>query len=252
MAATPNTTHKGLIAITGASSGIGAATAKLFASKGYATLLLARRVAPMEELALPLSISIALDVTDSDAFVKAIDEGEAKFGPVSALINNAGCMMLQRFDLQNPDDVKRMVNVNVFGVINGVSAVIKRMYERKTGTIINISSIAGEKIFPSHAVYCATKFAVTAFTEAVRMEAQEFKVRVTTISPGVVETNLMEGTSSRDETKAIADGYAEWKKGFTMKSVEPEEIATIIAFAVELPQHVCIRNLVVGPTGQKE
>ena len=157
-----NQVTKSLVVITGASSGIGAAMAKSFSAAGHPLLLLARRVEAMQALELPNSLSISVDVTDAAAIKTAITQAEAQFGPVGCLINNAGVMLLGQIDVQDPNEWSRMLNINVMGVLNGIHAVLADMKARKTGTIINISSVAGRKTFPNHAAYCATKFAVHA------------------------------------------------------------------------------------------
>ena len=159
---------KELIVITGASSGIGKATAKLFSSKGYPLLLLARRLEILEEMNLPNSISKKVDILDVDQFKKAVKEAEEKFGPVNCLINNAGVMLLGEVSSQDPKEWMQMINTNILGMLNGIHIVLKDMCQRENGTIINVSSVAGRKTFPSHSVYCATKFAVHALTESMR------------------------------------------------------------------------------------
>ena len=188
-------------------SGIGAAIAKSFSAAGHPLLLLARRVEAMQALALPNSLSISVDVTDADAIKAAINQAEAQFGPVGCLINNAGVMLLGQIDTQNPNEWSRMLNINVMGVLNGIHAVLAGMKARKTGTIINISSVAGRKTFPNHAAYCATKFAVHALTENIREEVAMDDVRLITIAPGAVETELLSHTTD----DAIKAGYHDWK-----------------------------------------
>ncbi|MGL4938187.1 SDR family oxidoreductase, partial [Shewanella sp.] len=192
-----------LVVITGASSGIGAAMAKSFSAAGHPLLLLARRAEAMQALELPNSLSISVDVTDGTAIKTAIAQAEAQFGPVGCLINNAGVMLLGQVDTQDPSEWSRMLNINVMGVLNGIHAVLADMKARKTGTIINVSSVAGRKTFPNHAAYCATKFAVHALTENIREEVAMDDVRLITIAPGAVETELLSHTTSDD----IKAGY---------------------------------------------
>lgn len=189
-----NQVTKSLVVITGASSGIGAAMAKSFSAAGHPLLLLARRVEAMQALELPNSLSISVDVTDGAAIKTAITQAEAQFGPVGCLINNAGVMLLGQIDVQDPNEWSRMLNINVMGVLNGIHAVLAGMKARKTGTIINVSSVAGRKTFPNHAAYCATKFAVHALTENIREEVAMDDVRLITIAPGAVETELLSHT----------------------------------------------------------
>jgi len=236
---------KPLIIITGASSGIGAATARVFSGLGYPMLLLARRVDRIEALGLPDTLCRGVDVTDRHALMAAVSEAEAKYGPADAMINNAGIMLLGDMTRQDPDEWAAMLDVNVKGMLNGIHAVLSGMVERKHGTIINISSIAGRKTFPNHAAYCGTKFAVHAISENLREEVSASSVRVITIAPGAVETDLLTHTSDN----AIKQGYDQWKH--EMGGVlAPETIAETIRFAYEQPQSVCIREIVVAATRQ--
>lgn len=237
---------KELIVITGASSGIGAAMAKAFSAKGHPLLLLARRVEPMQALALENTLCISVDVTDGEAIKDAIATAVGQFGPVGGLINNAGVMLLGQADTQDPAEWTRMLNINVMGVLNGIHAVLADMKARKTGTIINVSSVAGRKTFPNHAAYCATKFAVHALTENIREEVAIDDVRLVTIAPGAVETELLSHTTS-DEIKA---GYADWKEEMG-GVIAPETIAEAALFAFEQPQSVCVREIVLAATRQQ-
>lgn len=140
-----NKEKRPLIIITGASSGIGLATAKMFADRGHSLLLLARRLDAMEKLNLPNTLCKSIDVTDRTALLAAVQEAEAKFGPADAIINNAGVMLLGDATKQNPDEWDKMLDVNVKGLLNGIHAVSSGMVARKHGTIINISSVAGSQ-----------------------------------------------------------------------------------------------------------
>ncbi|RKP43867.1 SDR family oxidoreductase [Trinickia fusca] len=236
---------KPLIVITGASSGIGAATARLLSAKGHPLLLLARRIDRMEALELPNTLCRAVDVTRREAMMAAIAEAESRFGPVDAIVNNAGVMLLGEMARQSPDEWERMLDVNVKGLLNGIHAVLEGMVARKHGTIINISSIAGRKTFPSHVAYCGTKFAVHAISENLREEVSGQNVRVITIAPGAVETELLGHTTDQ----AIKDGYESWKQdmGGVLKA---QDIASAIDYAYAQPQNVCIREIVLAATRQ--
>ncbi|MEL4390717.1 SDR family oxidoreductase [Shewanella xiamenensis] len=238
--------NKSLVVITGASSGIGAAIAKSFSAAGHPLLLLARRVEAMQALALPNSLSISVDVTDADAIKAAISQAETQFGPVGCLINNAGVMLLGQIDTQDPNEWSRMLNINVMGVLNGIHAVLAGMKARKNGTIINISSVAGRKTFPNHAAYCATKFAVHALTENIREEVAMDDVRLITIAPGAVETELLSHTTD----DAIKAGYHDWKTQMG-GVIAPENVAAAALFAWQQPQNVCVREIVLAPTRQQ-
>ncbi|ENN2390665.1 SDR family oxidoreductase [Vibrio alginolyticus] len=237
---------KKLIVITGASSGIGEAIARHFSEQGHALLLLARRVERLEALNLPNTLCEKVDVTDKASFEAAIEKAEALYGPVDALVNNAGVMLLGQIDTQEASEWKRMFDVNVIGLLNGMQSVIAPMKARNSGTIINISSIAGKKTFPDHAAYCGTKFAVHAISENVREEVASLNVRVTTIAPGAVETELLSHTTSQD----IKDGYDAWK--VDMGGVlAADDIARAVLFAYQQPQGVCVREIALAPTKQQ-
>ncbi|HIF9346357.1 TPA: SDR family oxidoreductase [Photobacterium damselae] len=237
---------KPLIVITGASSGIGEATARKLAGEGYPLLLLARRLDRLEALALPNTLCRQVDVTDLQALQNAIAEAEDKFGPVDCLINNAGMMLLGLADEQDPQEWKTMFDVNVMGMLNGIHLVLKGMKARKHGTVINVSSIAGRKTFPNHAAYCGTKFAVHAITENIREEVADDNVRFITIAPGAVETELLSHTTS----DAIKSGYEEWKEGMG-GVIAPSDIANAISYAYNQPQNLCIREIVLAATRQQ-
>ncbi|KJY92048.1 MULTISPECIES: SDR family oxidoreductase [Vibrio] len=237
---------KKLIVITGASSGIGEAIARRLSNEGHPLLLLARRVERLEALDLPNTLCEKVDVTDKASFEAAIAKAEAQFGPVDGLVNNAGVMLLGQIDTQDTVEWKRMFDVNVLGLLNGMQSVLAPMMERNSGTIINVSSIAGKKTFPNHAAYCGTKFAVHAISENVREEVAASNVRVTTIAPGAVETELLSHTTSQE----IKDGYDDWK--VDMGGVlAADDVARAVEFAYNQPQNVCIREIALAPTKQQ-
>ncbi len=237
---------KPLIVITGASSGIGRATAQRFSREGHPLLLLARNLAAMQALGLPECLCLAVDVTDRAAMQDAIARAEQQFGPTGAIVNNAGMMLLGEMQRQNPDEWDTMFDVNVKGVLNGVHAVLPGMIARRSGTIINVSSIAGRKTFPSHVAYCGTKFAVHAISENLREEVAGHDVRVVTIAPGAVETNLLSHTTDQ----AIKDNYGQWKEEMG-GVIAPEDVAEAIWYAWRQPANVCIREIVLAATRQQ-
>ncbi|EGR1596083.1 TPA: SDR family oxidoreductase [Vibrio parahaemolyticus] len=237
---------KKLVVITGASSGIGEAIARRFSEEGHPLLLVARRVERLEALNLPNTLCEKVDVTDQASLITAIEKAEAQFGPADVLVNNAGVMLLGQIDTQDAAEWKRMFDVNVLGLLNGMHSVLASMKARNSGTIINISSIAGKKTFPDHAAYCGTKFAVHAISENVREEVAASNVRVTTIAPGAVETGLLSHTTSQD----IKDGYDAWK--VDMGGVlAADDVARAVMFAYQQPQNVCIREIALAPTKQQ-
>lgn len=235
-----------LVVVTGASSGIGEAIAKRFSEAGYPLLLVARRVEKLKALNLANCLCEQVDVTDRESFAAAIAKAEAQYGPVECLINNAGVMLLGQIDTQDSSEWQKMFDVNVLALLGGMQAVLAPMKERNSGTIINVSSVAGRKTFGNHAAYCGTKFAVSAITENVREEVADYGVRVTSICPGAVETELLSHTSSEE----IKNGYEEWKQ--TMGgALIADDIARTALFIQEQPQQVCIRELVIAATRQQ-
>ncbi|MFJ3876678.1 SDR family oxidoreductase [Streptomyces sp. NPDC090077] len=237
---------KPLIVITGAGSGIGAATARLLSDRGHPLLLLARRLEKLEELGLPRTLCRKVDVTDREAVASAVREAEEAYGPVDAVVNNAGAMLLGRIGDQEPDEWDRMIDVNVKGVLNGIRAVLPGMLARGTGTVVNISSVAGRKTFPNHAAYVGTKFAVHAMSENLREEVAASGVRVIVIAPGAVETELLSHTSDEQ----IKRDYQAWKES-AGGALDPRVVAEAIGWAYAQPQNVTIREIVLAGTGQE-
>lgn len=238
---------KKLVVITGASSGIGMEFAKRFSREGHAVLMLARRQDVMEELHLPNCLCRGVDVTDLTAMEGAIREAEAIYGKTDLLINCAGLMLLGHPDRQDFEEWSRMIDVNVKGVLAGTKVVLADMMARNEGTIINISSIAGRKTFDNHSVYCGTKYAVHAITESMRKEVAGSNVRMIVIAPGVVETPLLSHTSDQ----AIKDNYELWKQSID-GGLEPAQIADCAWFAYQMPQSVCVREIVIAKTKQED
>lgn len=236
---------KGLVVVTGASAGIGKATAIHFSKAGYPLLLIARRLSKLKELQLPNAHCAEVDVTDLPSFKTAIKKGEEEFGEIECLINNAGVLFAGLAHEQDPEDWKRMIDVNIVGFMNGMHLVLDKMKKKERGTIFNISSLAGRKTFPSVAAYCATKFAVHAFTESVREEMADHNVRLVTIAPGNVKTEIWD--------QAVAEEKKSHYSVYTRKpyeNLDPEDIARAILFTYEQPQNVCIREMVICPTRQ--
>jgi NADP-dependent 3-hydroxy acid dehydrogenase YdfG len=233
-----------VIAITGASSGIGEATARLLAAHGARVVLGARRVDRLEVLAGEITAAggavryRALDVTsrqDTAAFIAFTRE---VFGRVDVVINNAGVMPLSPLAAVKVDEWDRMIDVNIRGVLHGIAAALPLMVAQGSGQIVNVSSIGGHYVVPTGAVYCATKFAVRAISDGLRQETT--KVRVTVISPGVVESELADTITD----EATRDGM----KSFRAIAIAPDAIARAILFTVSQPAEVDVSELVVRPT----
>ncbi len=237
---------KKLVVITGASSGFGKAFAMEFNKAGYPLLLLARRVELIEEMKLENTICEKVDVTDKEAFEKAVRKAEAKYGKADLMINNAGVMLLGNLENQDPKEWQQMLDVNVMGVMHGMQIVMNDMKERQSGTIINISSIAGVKPFGNHAAYCASKYGVVGLSEVARGELSPYNVRVMRICPGAVATELLSHTTSEE----IKEGYNQWKASVGANSITAEDVAKTIKFAYELPQGVNLREIQIADTRQ--
>jgi len=238
--------QKKLVVITGASSGFGAALATKLSNRSHPLLLLARRLDRLESLGLPHCICSQVDITDRTAFEAAIRKAEKQYGKTDCLVNNAGVMLLGQIDTQDPQEFSKMFDVNVTGLLNGMQIVLSDMKQRNTGTIINISSIAGRKTFPNHAAYCGTKFAVHAISENIREEVANDNVRVITIAPGAADTELLSHTSS-DEIK---QSYNQWKED--MGGVLcADNVSDAIIYAYSQPQNICIREIVIAATKQQ-
>ncbi|MFL1780889.1 NADP-dependent short-chain dehydrogenase [Candidatus Hepatincolaceae symbiont of Richtersius coronifer] len=235
---------KKLVVVTGASSGIGEAIVKKFSALGYPTLLLARSIEKMQSFNLPNSLAIQLDVRNKEAFEEAIKKGEDKFGEVDLLINNAGIMGLsEKMWEQNKIQYEEMFATNVLGYLYGLQILLPKMIKRQGGTVMNVSSTAGKKLYPDHNVYCATKAAVHAFSEATRVEASENNVRIITIAPGAVDTNILCYTKDQKAAEKKRQG----DKG---KILTVEPIVNAVVYAYQQPQEVCIREIVVTHTKQ--
>jgi len=238
--------NKKLVVITGASSGFGLEMAKEFAKDGYPLLLLARRVDKMEDLNLANTICRKVDVTNKAVFEAAVREAEAIYGKTELMINNAGVMLLGDIATQNLEEWKTMLDVNVLGVMNGMQIVMNDMKSRKSGTIINVSSIAGVQPFGNHGAYCASKFGVTGLTRVARGEMSPFNVRVLSIMPGAVKTELLDHTTDQ----SIIDGYNQWKESVGAVNITANDVAQTIKYAFELPQSVSLREIIITDTMQ--
>lgn len=233
---------KKLVVITGASSGIGAALAKVFKEKEYPLLLLARREEKLAKFKGDRVICKKVDVTDYPAFKKAIQDAEAKFGPTDCLINDAAVLYLSFFHEQNPDEWKRTFDVNLSGVAYGMHLVLPGMVQRRKGTIFNICSMGGHDAYPTQAAYCASKFAVRALTDSIRKEVSQYNIRLMSVSPGAVETEVGSQTTFK-ELKAEFDEMRQ-----KVSPLDPIAIAQAIFYAYQQPQQVCFREMIITPT----
>lgn len=240
-----------VVIVTGASSGIGYATAVELGKRGAKVVCAARRLKRLDDLAKEIhqaggrAIAVECDVTKKDQVDGMVATARETFGPIDCLINNAGIMPLSFVDACKIDEWTRMVDVNINGVLHGVAAVLQEMIERKNGHIINVSSVAGRKVFPGGAVYCATKFAVHALSEGIRQEVAKHGVRVTTIAPGLVTTELQQAITD----ERVKERFASLPEDFV--PLESEDIADAIIYAMESPNHVNVNEILVRPTQQE-
>lgn len=235
--------------ITGATSGIGKATAELFAQNKINLILCGRRKNRLLELQQELSkltnvTTLEFDISNRDDVKKAIDSLPKKYQNIDILINNAGnahgLSTIQEGDI---DDWDAMIDINVKGLLYVSRAIIPTMIKRNKGFIVNIGSIAGKEVYPNGNVYCASKHAVNALNKAMRIDLNKYNIRVSAIHPGAVQTEFSEVRFKGDTEKAksIYSGY---------KALQASDIADIINFVVTRPFHVNIEDLVVYPTSQ--
>lgn len=237
---------KPLVVITGASSGIGEATARAFSAEGYPLLLLARRVGRMQELGLPNAIVRGVDVRDRAAIVDAVSEAEAVHGPTDCLFNNAGIARLGDVTTQDPDEWDESIAINVNGVMNAVHAVMPGMVARRGGTIVNMSSIAGRKVYPDHTIYCGTKFFVHGMSDSLRAQLAPHDVRVVVISPGVIDTEVLDHVRDENTLNAYRANKARMGGG-----ISANHVAASVLFAYTMPQNVLIQEICITPTRQQ-
>ncbi|MEM1041109.1 MAG: SDR family oxidoreductase [Bacteroidota bacterium] len=237
------------VIVTGASSGIGEATARLLASEGAAVALAARRTDRLEALKSEIedaggrALVVETDVTDRAACQNLIDQTLDAFGRLDVLINNAGVMPLSFVKNVRVEEWEQMVDVNINGVLYCTAAALPHFTEQKSGHIVNVSSVAGRRLFTGGAVYCATKHAVTAFSEGLRRElGPAFGIRVTSIEPGAVATELPEAIADPEFQEAMAS--------FEVTPLESEDIAESIRYALAAPPRATVHEVLVMPTDQ--
>lgn len=237
--------------VTGASSGIGRATALALSRAGAKVAAGARRTDKLESLRQEIEkaggevIVQKLDVTKKDECDSFVSSAISKWGSADILVNNAGLMPLSFFKNLKVSEWDQMIDVNIRGVIYCTAAVIPHMLAKKSGHIVNMSSIAGRVVFPSGTVYCATKHAVTAFSEGLRQEfSTRSNIRVTCIEPGVVDTELNDTITDASLAKFVESTKQ-------MASLKAEDIANAILFAVESPPHMNVNEITLRPTVQE-
>lgn len=236
-----------VVIITGASSGLGEATARRLAAGGAKLMLAARREERLKELVAAIekdggtATYRVVDVTDR-AQVEALAAATREtYGRIDVLLNNAGLMPLSPLDQLKVDEWEMMVDVNIKGVLYGIAAVLPTMREQKSGHVINLSSVAGHVVFPAAAIYCATKFAVRALSEGLRQESNG-EIRSTNISPGAVATELTTTITDDETAKGVNELYAD--------AIDADAIARAVVFAIEQPSDVDVNELIIRPAKQ--
>jgi NADP-dependent 3-hydroxy acid dehydrogenase YdfG len=239
-----------VVVITGASSGLGEATARHLSAQGATVVLGARRTDRIEALAGELSASggkalaIATDVTHCDQVERLVDAGAQTYGRIDVMINNAGLMPQAPLDRLKIDEWERMIDVNIKGVLYGIAAALPHMKRQKAGHFINVSSVAGHKVGQGFAVYAATKYAVRALSEGLRQEVKPYNIRTTVISPGAVATELPNTATDPDSADRARKFYAD-------VAFPADSFARAAAFAISQPEEVDINEILFRPTRQE-
>src|SRR5271170_4723458 len=230
-----------VVVITGASSGLGEASARLLSAEGAGVVLGARREDRIRSLARELTgsggkaIALTTDVTRCEEVKKLVDAAVQAYGRIDVMINNAGLMPQAPLERLKIDEWDRMVDVNIKGVLYGIAAALPHMKRQKSGHIINVSSVAGHKVGPGFAVYSATKYAVRALSEGLRQEVKPYNIRTTVISPGAVATELPNSISEPDIAEKVRRAYE--------IAIPAESFARAAAFAISQPDDVDVNEI---------
>jgi NADP-dependent 3-hydroxy acid dehydrogenase YdfG len=237
-----------VVIVTGASSGIGQATALRLGGEGYRTVLAARRTDRLEDIAAKINdaggtaVARAVDVTDRADVAALVDHVVAEFGSVDVFVNNAGVMPLSRLDALLVDEWDQMIDVNIRGLLNGIAATLPHFKTQGGGHFVTVASIGAHEVVATGAVYCASKYAAWAITEGLRQESDP-SIRVTTISPGVVESELADTISDPTAQEAM--------RTYRAVSIPADAIAAAISYAVGQPPDVDVNEIIVRPAGQR-
>jgi len=237
-----------VVVITGASSGLGEATARRLAREGAKLVLGARRLERLQTLAGELSLGdeavVQTDVTDYEQVRRLVDHAVQTHGRVDAIINNAGLMPLSPLEALKVEDWDRTIDVNLKGVLYGISAVLPHMKEQQGGHVINVSSVAGHTVNPGGAVYSATKYGVRVISEALRQEVKPYNIRTTVISPGAVDTELPGSVTEPDVAEGVNALYVS-------VVVSADSFANMVLFAKSQPEDVDVNEILFRPTHQE-
>jgi NADP-dependent 3-hydroxy acid dehydrogenase YdfG len=238
-----------VVVITGASSGLGEATARLLSARGACVVLGARRADRLQALAATLTaaggkaIAVQTDVTRREQVQELVDAAVEAYGRIDVMINNAGLMPQALLERLQVDAWDRMIDVNLKGVLYGIAAALPYMQRQKSGHVINVSSVAGHKVGPGFAVYSATKFAVRALSEGLRQEVKPYNIRTTVISPGAVATALPDSVTDPDAAARIRQFYAD-------AAIPADSFARVVAFAMNQPDDMDVNEILYRPTRQ--
>lgn len=237
-----------VVVITGASSGLGAETARQLVEAGAKVMLGARRMDRLQALAEELGLSqdaiVKTDVTDAAQVEALVDKAVQLHGRIDVILNNAGLMPHSPLERRKIEDWDRMIDVNIKGVMYGIAAALPHMIEQKSGQIINVSSVAGHKVRPGSAVYAATKSAVRMITEGLRQEVKPYNIRSTILSPGAVATELTSSVTEDDVAKNVKAFYDE-------HAIPASSFASCVLFAMNQPAEVDINEILFRPTSQE-
>lgn len=238
-----------VVVITGASSGLGETTARHLASKGASVVLGARRIENLEKIAKEIREAggkaevLKMDVTNASEVKALVDKAVSSFGKIDVLINNAGLMAIAPISETKVEEWDKMIDINIKGVLYGIAAVLPIFQNQSSGHIINLSSVAGIKVFsPGGTVYSGTKFAVRAITEGLRHEVGG-AIRTTSIEPGAIDSELKHGSSHEESSANV--------KEFYKNAIPSDSIARAIAYAIEQPNDVDVNEIVIRPTVQE-
>jgi NADP-dependent 3-hydroxy acid dehydrogenase YdfG len=239
-----------VVVITGASSGLGEATARLLSAEGARVALGARREQRLRSLASEvtakggIATAMMTDVTKRDQVQKLVDAAVETYGRIDVIINNAGLMPQSLLEQLKVDEWEQMIDVNIKGVLYGIAAALPYMQKQKAGHIINVSSVAGHKVGPGSSVYAATKHAVRALSEGLRQEVKPYNIRTTVISPGAVATELPNTITDAAVGARIKNFYAEM-------AIPADSFARCVVFAMSQPEEVDINEILFRPTRQE-
>jgi len=238
-----------VVVITGASSGLGEATARHLSALGARVVLGARRADRLQALAAELNrggkaLAVATDVTDRDQVKRLVEAGVQAYGRIDVMVNNAGLMPQSMLERLKIDEWDRMIDVNIKGVLYGIAAALPHMTAQRSGHFINVSSVAGHKVRPGGTVYSATKHAVRVISEGLRQEVKPYNIRTTLVSPGAVDTELPDSITDPDVAVTM-------RKFYDDIAIPADSFARAVVFAMSQPDDVDVNEILFRPTRQE-